>query len=710
MKIIKSAVFLMICVFIMAVFLACPGPATNGGKSYTVTFDTDGGNPATIPDVKIAAGKSMDNKYPADPSKAGYVFDGWYYGSKKYAQTTEINDNITLKAKWLIEYTVTFNTDGGNPAAIPEIKVVEGKSMGDKYPADPEKTNLVFSGWYFGTVLYDAATPINSNLALIAKWSVSLDNQPSSQALADLFDTTKGFPEALSNSWKIWGHHNALITQGFGADPTAMPYKDRLYIFSSNDSLLYNADDSVAAGTYGTGIQGIRALSSADMVNWTDHGLINVGNKPAWTNPLYLPRPDPVTPFVTSSWAPSAVWKNINGKDKFFMYFGDTGDGIGVISADSPVGPWTSPLTKLLIDRNTPNCAKNEVENLFDPGVLADEDGWGYMYFGGGGQVGHGRRVKLNKDMISLAADPEKFSATNLFEDNEFTKIGDLYYYSYVTTGNPQIAYMTSSDPMASITDYSKPKTIMDSPQNQLNTPNENNHHCIFTFNDEQYITYHASTVSQAMGVGDKKYRSTHIDKVNVKPDGSIDTIRMTRKGVDQIGNFDPYAYNEAETIGIQGGVFTRPEAGASNGMVVTSIDTGDWIALYGVDFGSQGASKFTVRVRTPDTPTDYVGAIELRLDPQGAGKTGNNDVLTSTSTATIKGGKVIGHVQLKAKSGDAGKYGKVTIDLNETVTGVHDLVFVFYSSLGDKPITKANLKESHHKNGFEFDQWQFGK
>jgi arabinoxylan arabinofuranohydrolase len=622
----------------------------------------------------------------------------------------------------VVYFTVTFVVDSGYPGSpvVPSISVAEGTAANGKWPIDPIWLGKEFDGWFDEEgVSFTSASVISGDVEVTASWTdegaSKLENQPVSTVLADLFGTANGFPATLSNSWKIWGHHNALITQGFGADPTAMPYKDRLYIISSNDSLLYTGTTVNEEGGYNDGIQGLRVLSSADMVNWTDHGLINVGNKPTWTNPLY-PMPDPVTPFESKSWAPSAVWKKIDGKDKFFIYFGDSGNGIGVISADSPTGPWTSPLDKLLIDRNTPNC--DTVANLFDPGVLADDDGWGYMYFGGGGNSldsGDGRRVKLNKDMISLASTPQTFTAPCLFEDNEFTKINGLYFYSYVTNGagnsyglqGTQIACMYSYEPMASLKSFSKPKGIMNSPNAQLITPNENNHHCIFTFKGSQYITYHASTVSQALGITGKKYRSTHIVKITVNDDGTISPITMTRKGVDQLGTFNPYVQNEAETIGIQGGVFTRPDSGASNGMVVTSIDSGDWIALYGVDFGSTGASKITVRVRTPETPADYVGAIELRLDPNGAGVT-TESALSSTNTARIEGGTVIGRVQIKAKAGEAGKYTSVTVDLDNTVTGVHDLVFVFYSSLGPNPITKTNLLASHHKKGFEFDQWKF--
>ncbi|WP_461255863.1 glycoside hydrolase family 43 protein [Treponema sp. R80B11-R83G3] len=535
----------------------------------------------------------------------------------------------------------------------------------------------------------------------------------------ELFDTANGFPDALSNSWKIWGHRNALITQGFGADPSVMVYNDRVYVYASNDSLITpqmadpadTSTDKIRRNVgYNAGIHGLRVISSGDLANWTDHGLINVGGLPQWNNPLYLPMPPAVTSYQSRSWAPSTVKKTIDGVDKFFIYFGNSGNGIGVISGDSPIGPWTSPLNKLLIDRETPNCAS--VNTLFDPGVMVDDDGKGYMFFGGGSGDGNGRRVQLGDDMASLAGDPETFNVPCLFEDNEIVKINGKYYYSYVTNGggnsfgllNAQIAYMTSDEPLGT---YSDPKGIMASPQSQLFTSDENNHHCIFTFKGGWYIAYHASRVAQAVGLG--RYRSSQIDRVNINSQGVISTITMTKVGVPQKGLFDPYVLNEAETIGIQGGIFTRPVSDAGNGMVVTSIDSGDWVALYGVDFGG-GAKKFKAKIRMPDTPEDYVGAIELRIDPAGDGVTGNNGNLDSGKTTTIKGGEVIGRVKFE---GGSGQFQTAEIDLYKTVTGEHNLVFVFYSSLGARPITpgvNGNLMESQHKDGFEFDQWQFIK
>jgi len=612
--------------------------------------------------------------------------------------------------------TVSFDPAYLDAPALSAITLEKGAAAGSQWPADPLRLGYTFGGWYAGTKLYTAQTNIGSTVTVTAQWSPEvsgLADQPSAAETAALFDTANGFPASLSNSWKIWGQHNALYTQAFGADPTVMVYNDRAYLFASNDTLLYDASGQVQQITYGTGIQGIHAASSADLANWTDHGVINVAG-PATTNPLIDPG-TPLVNFATASWAPSAAWKTLNGKPQFFVYYANSGNGIGVIQSDSPTGPWRSPLHKLLIDRNTPNCSS--VANLFDPGVMVDADGWPYLFFGGGDgtnydNTGMARRVRLGYDMVTLSGTPETWYVPYLFEDNEITNINGKYYYSYCAnwnTGgnkfglqNAQIAYMTASDPMGQ---FSDPKGIMAMPSNQLGSSDNNNHHCIFQFKGQTYIAYHASKVAEAMGLG-FRYRSPFIDKVSMGADGSINTIQMTRKGVDQVGNLNPYVPNEAETIGCQGGIYTRPDAGASNGMVVTSIDTGDWIGVYGVDFGSAGATKFIARVRMPDTPVDFTGAIELRIDPVADGATGDTANLTGSNTTRIKGGTVIGHVYLKAKPGEAGNYTTVTVDLDQSVTGVHNLAFVFYSSLGVHPETVN--PDSRHKTGFEFDQWQF--
>lgn len=111
---------------------------------------------------------------------------------------------------------------------------------------------------------------------------------------------------------------------------------------------------------------------------------------------------------------------------------------------------------------------------MFDPAVLVDDDGTGYLYFGGGvpdGKTenpGTARVVKLGNDMISLAGDPQTIDVPYLFEDFRINKIGNKYYYTYCsnwnTTGNSYgmssgaIQYMISDSPYGTV--YLRRRTV----------------------------------------------------------------------------------------------------------------------------------------------------------------------------------------------------------------------------------------------------------
>lgn len=104
---------------------------------------------------------------------------------------------------------------------------------------------------------------------------------------------------------------------------------------------------------------------------------------------------------------------------------------------------------------------------LFDPAVVIDNDGKGYLYFGGGVPEGMAempntaRVVELGEDMVSLGGTPQAVEAPWFFEAAFVHKIGDTFYYSYCTnwssranatgkilTDVAEIVYMTSTNPM----------------------------------------------------------------------------------------------------------------------------------------------------------------------------------------------------------------------------------------------------------------------
>ena len=71
-----------------------PTPVT---EKFTVKFNSDGGS--IVPDQTIDKG-SMATK-PADPTKDGYIFKGWYDGGVEFKfKTTPVTENKNLIARW----------------------------------------------------------------------------------------------------------------------------------------------------------------------------------------------------------------------------------------------------------------------------------------------------------------------------------------------------------------------------------------------------------------------------------------------------------------------------------------------------------------------------------------------------------------------------------------------------------------------------------
>ena len=127
-------------------------------NQYTITFNTDGGS--KIDPITQDYGTKITA--PANPTKEGYTFSGWYPA----IPTTMPAENVTIKAKWTInQYTITFDTDGGS--AIAAITQNYGTEI--TAPARPTKTGYTFAGW-------DKTIPTTmpaENMTVTAKWTVN---------------------------------------------------------------------------------------------------------------------------------------------------------------------------------------------------------------------------------------------------------------------------------------------------------------------------------------------------------------------------------------------------------------------------------------------------------------------------------------------------------------------------------------------------------
>ncbi len=470
------------------------------------------------------------------------------------------------------------------------------------------------------------------------------------------------------DSYKNLLYNNPLITQEYGADPYALVYDDTLYIYMTQDEYMYEADKSIKENNY-SNIKSIRVISTKDMVNWTDCGDVHVAYSAVGAK------------WAKNSWAPAVAWKNIDGKDQFFLYFADGGGGIGVLRGDSPLGPFEDPIGKGLIRRDMPNCGN--VLWLFDPAVLVDDDGRAYLYFGGGvpeGQAEHphtGRCVELGDDMISIKGEPVEIDAPYLFEDSGIHKFNNKYYYTYCNNwtgeenrknygfGIADIAMMESDSPLGPFT-YKE--VILDNPNKPFGI-SSNNHHCVFNFRNQWYITYHTRTLERDMGV-EKGYRSTFINKVNIKEDGSIGHIKMNYDGAEQSGYVNPYEVINATTFSHQAGLTTAPanveaKKYGSGTQLLTGIDDGDYFRVKGVDFKFKEADKLTVTLRK-SAEVDENCAIEVRS------KSFRGDVLCYIP---------VGELLADENIFDEFEFKSYTIDLKTAPKEVTDLYFTFAGS-----------------------------
>lgn len=447
----------------------------------------------------------------------------------------------------------------------------------------------------------------------------------------------------LTKNYKTRGNSNPIMTQAFGADPFALVVDDTIYIYMTADALEYDSKGNVVENTYRK-INTIHVVSTKDMKNFEDHGEINVAG------------PNGAAKWAHNSWAPAAAHKVIDGKDKFFLYFADNGGGIGVLSADSPIGPFEDPIGKALISRPVPTC--DSVLWLFDPAVIVDDDGTGYIYFGGGvpeGKVpnpGTGRVCKLGADMISLDGDPVPLDVPYLFEDSGIHKYNNKYYYTYCTNWNVDdegtkkygftsgnIAMLESDSPMGPFKYSGK---ILDNPGTLCGLYG-NNHHAIFEFKGNYYVVYHSRMLEKNMGI-EHGYRATFINRVKIKEDGSIGTITQTVEGPDQLVKVNPYESHSAVCVSQMAGCDAVSATNMSYGLMkLGEINTGDYIEVTGVDFGEDTANTVTITADVPDGATgtvyvklDYVNRDSVAIIPLN--KSGDNVSFTANLTAPVSG------------------------------------------------------------------------
>jgi len=88
-------------------------------KPVTVTFNSKGGTPVAKQELSITFDKDNTATYPqaakpADPTKKGYTFEGWFTKEgKQWDFASEVKENLTLYAHWKADSPKVDQPDGG---------------------------------------------------------------------------------------------------------------------------------------------------------------------------------------------------------------------------------------------------------------------------------------------------------------------------------------------------------------------------------------------------------------------------------------------------------------------------------------------------------------------------------------------------------------------------------------------------------------------
>ena len=421
-----------------------------------------------------------------------------------------------------------------------------------------------------------------------------------------------------------------LVQTKYTADPAPYVHGDTIYLYTTHDE-----DDAE-----GFKMKDWLLYTSTDMVNWQDHGAVASLKDFPWYK------------GDNGAWAECVVERN----GKWYMYCPIHGNGIGVLVADSPFGPFKDPIGKPLVWRT-------EHWSDIDPSVWIDNDGRAYMYWGNP----HTYCVELNEDMISTKGDIMTMDKIEDYQEGPWIwKRGDWYYLAFASTCCPEgIGYAMSKSPTGP---WEHKGHIMD------HTPRtRGNHPGIIEFKGKWYcfgLTYDLFRLESSRHA---ERRCCMAAEMTYNADGTIKELPYFQDcKLEQVGTFNPFRRVEAETMAWGYGLKTtreNPSGPWNPTLFVTDIDDGEYILVKGVDFG-KGANELLASCSSQM----FGGRMEIRLDATDGWKAGEIDIPNTKF-----------------------KYETFRTRLTKC-EGVHDVYFVFKSNSMQK------------KNLFNFDWWEAKK
>lgn len=289
---------------------------------------------------------------------------------------------------------------------------------------------------------------------------------------------------------------NPIIQHVYTADPSAVVYDGRVYLFTGHDE--------AAANQHAYVMREWLCFSSPDMRSWQTHG-----------SPLRA---------LDFSWAQGDAFGSqvIAHKGKFYWYTAVThatiaGKAIGVAVADVPWGPYRDARGFALVTNDMIGALPGSMNNL-DPSVMLDDRGQAYLFWGNG----QAYYARLNDSMTELDGPIRKLDLPHFQEGSRLYKRHGWYYLSY-GSGMPEKIVYTRSRSLEGPWEYCG---IL----NEIAGNCQTNSGFILDYQERSYFIYH----NGALPGGGSHHRSVCIEYIYFNPDDTIRRVRMTSEGVTQ--------------------------------------------------------------------------------------------------------------------------------------------------------------------------------
>lgn len=392
---------------------------------------------------------------------------------------------------------------------------------------------------------------------------------------------------------------NPISAYHYLADPSAAADDSTFYI-------LTDVDDYNNQTNWNYDIIGLYAFSSNDMKNWTDHGMI-FRSKREFGN------------YPNNTWASGIAVHN----GRIFIVYPDGASGVGMITAPAIDGPYTDPIMETHGKNRIAGGGSflgdcDGIAHCFDPGIFFDDDGSGYVIFGGGesGQRPYGNNfdiIKFSEDNGKVTLDRNSLTRVQLpnsFEAPYLHKKGSTYYLSF-NNRSQVIDYGMSNNIMGP---YNYVGSVIPGIGSVPDAHGEggNNHQGFAEFQGKWYAVYHdrrlvtsdnhpAATTQAGVRSENPNYenhRSVSIDELTWSGD-KMNKLEFTREGPKQLRNFDPYKTYKATTSSKQMNIRSRTDwtkgQAVKHVLLPLTSRSESWIRVSGVDFG-KGAENLRIK------------------------------------------------------------------------------------------------------------------